>query len=142
MASKERWAKVGADMDWLAAATYLSLLADKKSVAVMVRQLRRSPVVMHRANDLLRASSLPLLPIDDPKVVTDLKKVKKGKLLAIVLLVRGRLEYGESLTVADGYHRICASYHLDEDTDIPCQIADRFIASRTPARSARIRTAS
>ncbi len=30
----------------------------------------------------------------------------KGKLLAIVLLVRGRLEYGESLTVADGYQRI------------------------------------
>ena len=27
------------------------------------------------------------------------------------------------LTVADGYHRICASYHLDEDADIPCRIA-------------------
>jgi hypothetical protein len=29
-----------------------------------------------------------------------------------------------ALTVADGYHRICASYHLDEDTDIPCRIVD------------------
>jgi hypothetical protein len=28
------------------------------------------------------------------------------------------------LIVADGYHRICASYHLDENTDIPCRIAD------------------
>jgi hypothetical protein len=27
------------------------------------------------------------------------------------------------LTVADGFHRICASYHLDEDADIPCRIA-------------------
>jgi hypothetical protein len=26
--------------------------------------------------------------------------------------------------VADGYHRICASYYLDENTDIPCKIAD------------------
>jgi hypothetical protein len=29
-----------------------------------------------------------------------------------------------ALTIADGYHRICASYHLDEDADIPCRIAD------------------
>jgi len=28
------------------------------------------------------------------------------------------------LIVADGYHRICASYHLDEDADIPCRITD------------------
>ena len=24
------------------------------------------------------------------------------------------------LTVADGYHRVCASYWIDENTDIPC----------------------
>jgi hypothetical protein len=27
------------------------------------------------------------------------------------------------LQIADGYHRICASYHLDEDADIPCRMA-------------------
>jgi hypothetical protein len=27
------------------------------------------------------------------------------------------------LEIADGYHRICASYHLDEDADIPCRMA-------------------
>jgi hypothetical protein len=26
------------------------------------------------------------------------------------------------LHIADGYHRVCASYYLDEDTDIPCRI--------------------
>jgi hypothetical protein len=26
--------------------------------------------------------------------------------------------------IADGYHRVCASYHLNEDTEIPCRIAD------------------
>jgi len=41
-----------------------------------------------------------------------------------VLLVRGRLASSVPLTVADGYHRICASYHLDEDADIPCRVAD------------------
>ena len=47
--------------------------------------------------------------------------VKKGKALSPVLLVRG--EIGRyPLVVADGYHRICASYHLDEDTEIPCRM--------------------
>jgi hypothetical protein len=44
-----------------------------------------------------------------------------------VLLVRGRLGAGVPLTVADGYHRICASYHLDENAPIPCRIADLVV---------------
>jgi hypothetical protein len=28
------------------------------------------------------------------------------------------------LTIADGYHRICASHHLNEDADIPCRLVD------------------
>jgi hypothetical protein len=54
----------------------------------------------------------------------DLKKVNAGKGLSPVLLVRGQLASEIPLTVADGYHRICASYHLDEDADIPCRITD------------------
>jgi hypothetical protein len=34
------------------------------------------------------------------------------------------------MTTADGYHRICASYHLDEDADIPCRIVDLAKPSR------------
>jgi hypothetical protein len=26
--------------------------------------------------------------------------------------------------IADGYHRVCASYHVEENTDIPCRIVD------------------
>ena len=26
------------------------------------------------------------------------------------------------LQIADGYHRVCASYHTDENTDIPVKI--------------------
>ena len=58
----------------------------------------------------------------DPSVVKDLEKVVQGRKLSPVLMVRvGR---GEPLVVADGYHRICASYHLDENAEIPCRIAD------------------
>ena len=45
-------------------------------------------------------------------------------MLSPVLLVRGQAAGGLALIVADGYHRISASYHLDEDADIPCRIAD------------------
>jgi len=41
-----------------------------------------------------------------------------------VLLVRGDLRTGVALQIADGYHRVCASYHLSEDTEIPCRIID------------------
>jgi hypothetical protein len=26
------------------------------------------------------------------------------------------------MVIADGYHRVCASYHLDEDAAIPCRL--------------------
>ena len=29
-----------------------------------------------------------------------------------------------ALQIADGYHRVCASYHLGENNDIPCRIAE------------------
>jgi hypothetical protein len=38
------------------------------------------------------------------------------------LLVRGVLERDLPLTIPDGYHRICASYWLDEKADIPCRL--------------------
>ena len=41
-----------------------------------------------------------------------------------MLVVRGDVLRGYPLTVADGYHRICASFHLSEDTYILCKIAD------------------
>jgi hypothetical protein len=90
----------------------------------VVRRLRSAAITTRKAKDLLRASRLELLPVNDPEVVKDLAKVKRGQRLSPVLLVRGGLEADRPLTVADGYHRICASYHLDEDADIPCRLAD------------------
>jgi hypothetical protein len=83
-----------------------------------------APVVHRKAKDLLRASRLPVLAPDNFHVARDLNKVAEGTLLSPALLVRGILRTDSPLIVADGYHRICASYHLDEDADIPCRIAD------------------
>jgi hypothetical protein len=107
--------------DYPAAQAYLSLLMDPAEAARLVKSLEEAnDLVRHKAKDILRASGLPLLPEDNKHVASDLGKVKSGKKLSPVLLVRG-----EPLQIADGYHRVCASYHVDENADIPCRIVDR-----------------
>jgi hypothetical protein len=123
-AAKETWKEAPDDHDFPAAEDYLGLLMPTAGAKRVVRRLRSAPLVRRKAKDLLRASRLPALPPENFHVARDLQKVKEGKQLSPVLLVRGKLTSDVSLTIADGYHRICASYHLDEDTDIPCRIAD------------------
>ncbi|MGA9114691.1 MAG: hypothetical protein WB802_12990 [Candidatus Dormiibacterota bacterium] len=121
-ATKEHWKSEPDDHDYPAAADYLSLLMDKGEVTNAVAALRKATVTHGKAKDLLRASRLALLPADNVHVKKDLAKVDSGHLLSPVLLLRGRLDADVPLTVADGYHRICASYHIDEDADIPCRL--------------------
>ena len=45
-------------------------------------------------------------------------------MLSPVLCVRGLVRMRVPLIVADGYHRMCASYHLNEDANIPVRIID------------------
>jgi len=111
------------DHDYDAARQYLSLLAKPEIAQAVADRLRTGTLMSFKAKDLLRSSRLPLLDEENAHVKKDLKKVAEGKQLSPVLLVRGKIgEY--PLTVADGYHRICASYHLDENTDIPCVMVD------------------
>ena len=122
--SKKGWKELPDDHDYPAAEDYLSLITSEAAAKKLARRLRTVPIVHRKAKDLLRASGLPLLAPDNFHVSKDLKKVAAGRLLSPVLLVRGTLRPEIPLIVADGYHRICASYHLDEDADIPCRIAD------------------
>jgi len=118
----EHWKDEPEAHDFPAAADYLTLLFTEEEAARLVEGLRSSETVHRKAKDLLRASGLPLLPPDNPHVKKDLAKVADGKFLSPVLLVHGRAETNVPLTVADGYHRICASYHLDENADVPCRL--------------------
>lgn len=125
-----KWLDEPEEHDYPAAAAYLELLARHKDVKALVEALRKAPVTHQKAKDILRASSLALLEETNAHVRSDLVKVHKGDKLSPILLVRGDLSSGKVLQVADGYHRVCASYHVDENTDIPVKIAD------FPARSA------
>ena len=118
-----QWKSAPDEHDFPAAAKYLSLLARKARVKSLVKALRRAPQTHHKAKDVLRAAGLPLLPVDNPHVASDLAKIRAGTPLSPILLVRGDLVTGQPLQIADGYHRVCASYHTDENTDIPCRTA-------------------
>jgi hypothetical protein len=122
--SAETWKENPDDHDYPAAESYLSLLIPPAKARQVVGRLREAGIAHHKAKDLLRSSRLPPLPPDNFHVARDIKKVKAGKKLSPVLLVRGQLGSDLPLIVADGYHRLCASYHLDEDADIPCRIVD------------------
>lgn len=125
MTPHERWMDEPEEHDYPAAGDYLTLLLDPAAAEKVVAGLQEAPLVHRKAKDLLRASGLALLPVDNPHVARDLAKVDHGQKLSPVLLVRGDATRGLPLLVADGYHRICASFHLDENADIPCRVADR-----------------
>ncbi len=98
------------------------MLIGPAAAAKLVKALRKQQTLQHyAAKDALRAAGLPLLRPDHSEVSEDLGKVKAGKKLSPVLLVEGI-----PLWVADGYHRVCASYHLDEKTPVLCRITARI----------------
>jgi hypothetical protein len=117
----EHWKEQPETEDFPAAQSYLSLLVGPESATKIAKALRKQKSVTHfAAKDILRASGLSLLPADDSEVIADLEKVTRGEKLSPVLLVEG-----VPLWVADGYHRVCASYHLNEKEPVPCRIVSR-----------------
>jgi hypothetical protein len=120
----EQWKDDPETQDFPAAESFLSLLVGGPAAAKYAKALRKQDSLAHyAAKDLLRAAGLPLLTSDDSEVAADLLKVSQGTKLSPVLLVSG-----DPLWVADGYHRICASYHLNEKSEVPCRVVPRVKA--------------
>lgn len=117
-----KWLDAPEGHDYDAAADYLSLIAESAAVTGTVAALRAAEVVYRKAKDILRAAELPLLPETNAHVRDDLSKIGAGKRLSPILLVRGQVAGRVALQIADGYHRVCASYVTDENTPIPCQL--------------------
>ena len=114
----EHWKKKPDPEDYPSARSYLTLLVGPDAAKELVKALRKADGLSHfAAKDILRAAGLPLLGSDDPEVAKDLHKISLGAKLSPVLLIEG-----SPLWIADGYHRVCASYHLDEKVAVPCRI--------------------
>jgi hypothetical protein len=119
--TSEHWQNAPETHDFPAAESYLGLLVGRDAAAVLAKALRKQATLEHfAAKDILRAADLPLLGSDDSEVAADLEKIRNGKKLSPVLLV-----HGVPLWIADGYHRVCASYHLDEKAEVPCRMVGR-----------------
>ena len=117
-----KWLEEPAAHDFDAAADYLSLVGEPEVVDKTVAALRRAEPVFRKAKDILRAAQLDQLPTTNPHVKADLDKIRAGRRLSPILLVRGNAMHAAHLQIADGYHRVCASYVTDENTSIPCRL--------------------
>ena len=120
MSQTVKWLPMPEKHDYQAAEDYLSLIMSPERAAEWRQKLTeaKDELTHRKAKDILRASQLALLDQDNKHVASDLAKAGSGMALSPILLLRGTGEH--ALIIADGYHRVCASYWIDENTDIPC----------------------
>jgi len=91
------WTTEPEEHDYPAALDFLDLLYPHAVAEEIVARLKNTETIRKKAKDILRASELPLLPKDNVHVKQDLQKVKNGKKLSPILLVRDH-----RLIIADG----------------------------------------
>ena len=115
-----KWLDTPEEHDYPAAESYLSIIYDAKTVASFLQELKIVPISNFHSKDIFRASGLSLLGVSNSHVKKDQQKVLDGKSLSPLLLVRDSAN--GKVVIADGYHRMCAVYGLDEDAVIPCKI--------------------
>lgn len=127
-----RWLDNPEVHDFQAAADYLSLIYGEAAVATLYVELavRTKTILRYKAKDLLRASGLRPLGRKNPHVRSDLEKIRDGKALSPVLLVRDPNRV--ILVIADGVHRISAARIVDENTVVPCRFT--VLGIGTPVR--------
>lgn len=119
-----QWLSAPEQHDYPAARSYLSLLLSPKEVDELISRILEAETTLYKAKDILRAAKVKALGVENRHVERDLKKIKNDEPLSPILLVRGNLSIGTLLTIADGYHRVCAAYLHDEDVEVACQIVD------------------
>ena len=114
------WLTKQGDNDYQASLSYLSLIFDIKSAKKLVKSLKKASMTSFKAKDIFRSSGLSLLGISNGHVEKSTKKIQTGIRLPPLLLVRDDRQ--RRLIIAEGYHRLCSVYLIDEDANIPCKI--------------------
>ena len=111
------WADQPQKDDYTAAERYLSLVLEKAIAQGHVKRLRGAAVTQFKASDLFRASGLGY---SDAQVKRERKKILAGKKIAPLLLVRDSER--SKVIIADGFHRMCAVFSLDDEASVPCKL--------------------
>ena len=112
------WLKDVAEHDYEAAYNYLSLKLDDKRAGEAVDRMKKATLTERRANDILRATGLPALPLTDPGVKRDLLKLLSGDKLSPVLV----FDQKPVADIADGYHRVSLAYNIDPFMSVPLRL--------------------
>ena len=84
-------------------------------------QPMNAEVIRFQAKEIVRASQLSLLGVSNSHVLNDTKRIRTGTALSPLLLVRDRSN--GKVVIADGHHRCCATYQIDEAASICRKIA-------------------
>ena len=117
---KIKWLDKPQKHDYRAAARYLSLTMSQRKAEAIASKLKRADMAEFAAKDIFRSSELSLLGVSNSHVEKDVDAITGGGKLSPLLLCRDQAN--GRLIIADGYHRLCAVYKLDEDAMIPCKI--------------------
>ena len=112
------WLDDVAEHDYEAARNYLSLKFDEKRAGEIVDRMKQAKLASRRANDILRATGLPALPLTDPGVQRDLLKLLNGEKLSPVLVS----DQKPGADIADGYHRVSLAYNIDPFMSVPLRL--------------------
>ena len=114
-----KWLEEPEAHDYAAARSYLALVGMSFGYS---DKLPDCPVRTFKAKDIIRAAGYPLLGETNYHVKKDLDKIKAGKSISPLLLVADPTLH--RLVIADGYHRACACYHYDEDSDVCAKLVN------------------
>jgi len=123
LVNQPKWFERPEAKDYVAARTYLSLVASDDVAKTIARKLKRASslgVVKYRANDILRSSRLMYNEWDSIMVQNDMQKIKQGIKLSPVLLVTIKDAFETPLIIADGFHRVLTCHTVDPKYEVPC----------------------
>lgn len=109
--------------DYSHARDFLALMMPDAFADKAVALLRAAPIVQLRANDILRASPAGYPTDSDPDVDKHVDQIKDGQPFAPVLLIQGTADTAPNLAIADGWHRVAATYLQDPTAMVPAKIA-------------------
>lgn len=107
-----KWADTPSADDLADAAHFLTLLGGSVSG-------HAPSAVYYPAKDLLRAAGVSTpLPRDSAGVKKYLDRYRRGTEINPCLIIPGDVIAAIPLLIPEGFHRVCAAYHLAEDTPV------------------------
>lgn len=113
------WASQPDGSDYTAGYDLLALLWDSRRAEQAIAQLRDAPVTSHAAADIAQAAGFTPLPLHDPGVLRELRKLASGRPRHPILCIRA----ADGIVIADGHHRLSLAYQLAPFAPVPVKLA-------------------